>query len=133
MRLALDTNAYSAWKRGHSMVAERLRQASSLQLSTVVLSELLAGFRRGSRFVWNFQELQDFLAAPAVSVVPIGEVTADRYSRIASGLRKQGRPIPTNDIWIAATSMEFGSELLSFDAHFGHIDGLVWCPLTDDG
>ena len=47
-------------------------------------------------------ELNEFLRHPSVSVVSIGDITADRYSRIACQLRSEGTPIPTNDIWIAA-------------------------------
>jgi len=53
-------------------------------------------------------------------------VTAERFGRIAAALREKGRGIPTNDIWIAAHAMETGADLVSFDTHFGEIDGLVW-------
>lgn len=51
---------------------------------------------------------------------------ADRYSRIAAALRAKGRPIPTNDVWIAAHAMETGTDSVSADGHFGHVDGIVW-------
>jgi tRNA(fMet)-specific endonuclease VapC len=53
-------------------------------------------------------------------------VTADRFGRIAAALRRKGRPLPTNDIWIAAHAMESGAELLSFDQHFDAVDGIAW-------
>ena len=53
-------------------------------------------------------------------------MTADRFGRIAAALREKGRPIPTNDVWIAAHAMESGAELITYDRHFGFIDGLVW-------
>ena len=52
--------------------------------------------------------------------------TAERFGRLAAGLRKKGRPIPSNDLWIAAQAMETGADLLSFDKHFAEIDGLAW-------
>ena len=58
--------------------------------------------------------------------------TADRFGRIAAALRREGRTIPTNDIWIAAQAMEAGVELLSSDAHFGDVDGLAWIPFSVD-
>ena len=67
-----------------------------------------------------------FLESPYVSLATVSIVTADRYSRIAASLRAKGRPIPTNDIWIAAHAMETGTELVSFDQHFDNVDGLVW-------
>jgi tRNA(fMet)-specific endonuclease VapC len=70
--------------------------------------------------------LEDFLASAYVSFLPVTLVTADRFGRIAASLRRKGRPIPSNDIWIAAHTMESGSELLSFDQHFKEVDGLAW-------
>lgn len=52
--------------------------------------------------------------------------TADRYARVAVQLRRKGRPIPTNDIWIAAHAMETGADLVSLDEHFAEVDGLAW-------
>jgi len=56
----------------------------------------------------------------------IGNITSDRYSRIALQLKQQGTPIPTNDIWIAAQTMELGAELITTDRHFEKIKGLVY-------
>ena len=74
----------------------------------------------------NLTELNRFLAHDAVETVSAGKVTADRYSRIATHLKHQGTPIPTNDIWIAAQAMEHGAELITTDAHFNKISGLVY-------
>ncbi len=57
--------------------------------------------------------------------------TADRFGRIAAALRTKDRPIPTNDIWIAAHTMESGADLLSYDRHFSAVDGLAWVPLGE--
>jgi len=70
--------------------------------------------------------LTRFLEHEAVEVVPVADVTADRYSRIALQLRRQGTPIPSNDIWIAAQAMEYGAELLTSDRHFEHVGGLAY-------
>ena len=75
-------------------------------MSTVVVGELLYGFRNGSRFERNAAGLRSFLDNPHVSFVPVGAITADRYSRIAAALRAKGSPIPANDVWIAAHAME---------------------------
>lgn len=58
--------------------------------------------------------VDDFLASPYV------------FGRIAAALRRKGRPLPTNDIWIAAHAMECGADLLSFDRHFAEVDGIAW-------
>lgn len=130
MKILLDTNAYSALMRGHDEVAERVRRAEQVVLSTVVAGELLLGFRVGTRLKKNMAELEAFLDNPYVSLAPVTLTTADRFARIAAALRARGKPLPTNDIWIAAHAMETGAELLSFDAHFGAIDGLAWVALT---
>jgi predicted nucleic acid-binding protein len=129
MTILLDTNAYSALLRGHDEVAHRVRRAERIVFSTVVAGELLLGFRLGTRLKKNMAELDAFLESPYVSLVSVTLTTADRFARIAAALRAKGRPIPTNDIWIAAHAMEVGAELLSFDAHFGAIDGLAWVAL----
>ena len=126
MKILLDTNAYSALKRGHAEVADRVRRAEEVLLSVVVVGELLLGFRLGTRFRKNVAELEAFLDNPYVSLVPVTLTSADRFARIAVALRAKGHPIPTNDVWIAAHAMETGAELVSFDAHFEAIDGLAW-------
>ncbi|MYA61708.1 MAG: type II toxin-antitoxin system VapC family toxin, partial [Dehalococcoidia bacterium] len=121
MRVLLDSNAYSMLMRGHEQVAELVRSAEEVLLSAVVVGELMYGFRRGSRFERNIADLRSFLDSPYVSFVGVGHVTADRYSRIAASLRAKGRPIPTNDVWIAAHVMETGADLISADRHFEHV------------
>lgn len=129
MKALLDTNAYSELKRGHPAVAEIVRESQTVLLSVVVVGELLYGFQRGSRYAQNFKELQAFLNSPRVEFVPATLVTADRFGRIATALRKRGTPLPSNDIWIAAQALETGADLISFDQHFSHIEGLGWvCP-----
>jgi predicted nucleic acid-binding protein len=126
MRLLLDTNAYVELRRGNPAVADPVRRARQILFSAVVAGELQYGFRRGSRYRKNQAELLSFLSTQHVTLLPVTLETADRYGRIALALRKKGRPIPTNDIWIAAQAMETGSALLSFDAHFEAVDGLAW-------
>ena len=116
--------------RGHEQVAEIVRAAEELLFSAVVVGELLYGFRHGTRFEQNAADLRSILNSPYSTLVDVGSVTADRYSRIAATLRAKGCPIPTNDVWIAAHAMETGADLLSGDSHFEHIDGIVWTPLS---
>ena len=131
MRILLDSNAYSHLMRGHDRAAELVRSAEEILFSAVVVGELVYGFRWGARFERSMAELRSFLSSPYVTFVPVGLVTADRYSRIAQGLRAKGRPIPTNDIWVAAHAMETGADLVSADRHFEHVDGIVWVQLGD--
>ncbi|MBI1297945.1 PIN domain-containing protein [bacterium] len=114
----LDTSAYSAFKRGHPQVIETLQNVSSILLSAIVLGELVAGFDVGRYAEKNRQELVEFEQSPRVKTVSITQATAERYAYIYAFLRSIGRPIPTNDLWIAASAMEYGAALLTTDNHF---------------
>jgi len=124
-RIFLDTSAYSAFKRGHPQIGYRIREASEIQLNPVVLGELRAGFLKGNRLAENRAELAQFLASPRVAVVQVEEETAERYAVIFDSLRRAGTVIPTNDIWIAASAMQYGSVLLSTDPHFNAVAQIV--------
>lgn len=88
-------------------------------IPSIVLGELLFGFALGSRPEQNRQELDEFLSSPRVTIAPITLSTAERYAGIHKHLRSIGRPIPTNDLWIAACAWEQGGILLTADGHFG--------------
>jgi tRNA(fMet)-specific endonuclease VapC len=122
--IALDTNAYVAFKRNEAEVLAVLRIAPEILLSATVVGELLAGFAFGSREANNRSELGEFIAALNVRVAPVTEATADNYALVYAALRKRGKPIPTNDLWIAASALEHGAALLTFDAHFAAFEGL---------
>jgi len=126
MKLILDTSAYVGFKRDAIEMVEIIVSAELILFSPVVLGELMFGFRNGTRFKKNMADLNRFLEHEAVELVQIGKTTSDRYSRIAAQLKQKGTPIPTNDIWIAAQTMEHGAELLTSDRHFEGIDGLVY-------
>lgn len=122
--IALDTNAYAAFKRGDEQIVAVLQHAPSIIVCTTVLGELLGGFAAGQRESTNRSELSQFINAPRVKVVPGTAATADLYALVYAALRRKGQPIPTNDLWIAASSLEHGAALLTLDAHFKNIDGL---------
>ena len=125
MKILLDSSAYSHLRRGDRRIAEIVRGSEEILLSSIVIGELLYGFRKGSRLERNLQEPRGFLPSPYVTVMTVSFTTADRYARIAASLRAKGRPIPANDIWIAAHALEAGAELVSYDRHFDQIDGLA--------
>jgi len=129
MKIMLDTSAYVGFKRNNTELVEIIVRAELILISAIVLGELLFGFRNGTRFKKNLAELNRFLEHDSVETVPVGKTSADRYSRIAAQLRRQGTPIPTNDIWIAAQAMEHGAELITTDEHFDKIIGLVYSRL----
>ncbi len=126
MRVLLDANAYTQLTRGDNTVVEIVEVADEVLFSAVVLGELLFGFRLGARTEENLAILRSYLDSPKVSVVDVGQVAGEHYGSISAALRAKGRPIPTNDTWIAAHTMETGAELVLADAHFEHVDGLSW-------
>lgn len=124
-RLLLDTSVYSAFKRGRPEAVQAVRQAESLYLTSVVLGELKAGFRAGRHRRRNEVELRLFLASPRVHTIPVDEETAERYAAIWDSLRAAGTPIPTNDVWIAASAMQHGLAVLTTDRHFQRIGQIL--------
>ena len=106
MKILLDTSAYVGFKRSVEEVIEIIVSAESILFSPIVLGELMFGFRNGNRLKKNMDDLNNFLQHEVVNIVQIGKITSDRYSRIAFHLKRQGTPIPSNDIWIAAQAME---------------------------
>jgi tRNA(fMet)-specific endonuclease VapC len=118
MRLLLDTSGYSAFMRGHAAIKSSMQRADEIVVNAIVLGELVAGFIKGRRRAKNQEELSRFLSSPRVNVVDVTEETAERYGIILNSLWKVGTPIPTNDIWIAASAMEHGLQILTTDAHY---------------
>jgi len=123
--LCVDTSAYSRLMRGTPALQSRLEEADAVFLPATVMGELYAGFERGTRRDQNVRELRSFLAQPGVSALSIDDNTAERYGRLVQILRQQGTPIPTNDIWVAAATLETGGRLVSYDAHLQHVPGLL--------
>lgn len=123
--ILLDTNAYVAFKQGHPDAVKIVQYAPMLALSSTVLGELLAGFAVGSREAKNRAELGEFLASERVHILTVDDVTAAYYARIYRNLREKGHPIPTNDMWIAASALQHGYALFSHDGHFQAVDGLL--------
>jgi len=129
-KVVLDTNAYSRLLAGDDLVKDRLEKASIVYLSVIVIGELLAAFRSGSKERKNRQLLEKFINMSAVSVVNVTADTSDAYADIIYSLKKKGFPIPMNDVWVAAHTVETGSKLITFDKHFLNISGLrLWSEL----
>ena len=125
MKLCLDTNAYSRLMQKHSGVSQMIEQAEYVYVSSIVLGELYAGFRMGSRYEQNCYELEEFLSLPGIEIIDIDKSIAHRYGILIKQLKKAGTPIPVNDIWIAATALDTGSLVVSYDSHFDMVQGIV--------
>ena len=123
-RLTLDTSAYSHLRTGHEVVLDLASAADSIFVPATVLGELYGAFELGSRGQENLVALTEFLSEPFVTVVSSTPGVARHYGRIYAALRRAGTPIPANDMWIAAATLETGSCLLTFDADFASVQGL---------
>ncbi len=121
MRLALDTNRYVDLCRGVPQTAALVDQADEVILPVIVLGELRSGFAGGSREVENERLLRAFLSKPRVSVAHTDDQTTRYYAAVFRQLRKQGTPIPTNDMWIAALVLQHDAALHARDQHFDHL------------
>ncbi|KKR30038.1 MAG: putative ribonuclease VapC [Candidatus Gottesmanbacteria bacterium GW2011_GWC2_39_8] len=124
-KIQIDTNGYAAFKRNNPIALEILRTAEYIGISVVVIGELLGGFKGGNKEKKNMEELNKFLDSPRVYILQIDEETAEFYAKIYWGLKKKGNPIPSNDMWVAASTMRHGISLFTFDEHFHLIDGLI--------
>ena len=120
-RYCLDTSAYSRFQRGDSRVVEILDSAEWVGVPAVTLGELRTGFLLGDRRDRNEAELREFLASPVVETLVIDDEVSRHYAEIVGDLRRAATPLPTNDIWIAATAARSGALVLTFDGHFAKI------------
>ena len=129
-RYCLDTSAYSHFQRGDARAVELIDRAEWVGMPAIVVGELRAGFQMGGQRERNEQELRAFLANPAVEVLIVDGEVSQHYADIVTDLRQRGQPLPTNDIWIAATAARAGAILLSYDEHFNAISRVGSLLLT---
>jgi tRNA(fMet)-specific endonuclease VapC len=125
MKLALDTNAYREAADGKPRAVELLRRADEIFVPFIMLGELRAGFAAGTVGKKNEAKLTEFLGSPRVRVLLADEQTTHTYAVLFAQLRRQGTPIPTNDLWIAALAIQHDLPLLSSDRHFSHLPQLL--------
>lgn len=125
MKLCLDTDAYTKlFQTGSDALQQLLEEAETILVPSVVLGELAAGFEMGSKREKNFRLLNEFLDVSGTETATVNRDVAERYGLLVKVLRQNGTPIPTNDIWIAATALETGARLVTYDAHFDVVPGL---------
>lgn len=125
MRVAVDTNRYVDLCKGVAETVEVLETADVLVLPFVVLAELRAGFMLGRRQAENERALHGLLLKDGVEVVYADDQTTHHYASVYRQLRKQGTPIPTNDMWLAALVLQHNLALHARDRHFDHLPQLV--------
>jgi tRNA(fMet)-specific endonuclease VapC len=125
VKLALDTSRYTDLCRGNAHVVDTVEAADEVWLPFIVVGELRAGFAVGNRGAHNEAILRRFLMKPGVNVLYADEQTTHHYASLYLQLRKQGTPIPTNDMWIAALVLQHSLTLYHRDAHFDALPQLT--------
>lgn len=119
----LDTNILLAVFAQDMAVLARLATTQQVYIPSIVLGELYYGAFNSGRVVENVARVDE--AARSARVLACDAVTGGHYGQVKLSLRRKGRPIPENDVWIAALALQHGLTLVSRDAHFMHVDGLV--------
>ena len=121
-RFVLDTNIVTAFFKKEQVIGEAIHQAERVYLPITVLGELHFGARKSPHPQIHLQRITRFLLL--VEVVHITQETAEIYGDIKAFLEARGQPIPDNDLWIAASALEYGLPLASRDQHFPRVPKL---------
>ncbi|HVT03088.1 MAG TPA: type II toxin-antitoxin system VapC family toxin [Thermoanaerobaculia bacterium] len=123
--MALDTNRYVDLCKGLEETTRIASTADAVLMPFVVIAELRAGFALGRRGVENEHVLRRFLLKNGVEVIFADDQTTHHYASLFRQLRRQGTPIPINDIWIAALVLQHNLTLHDRDQHFDHLPQVV--------
>jgi tRNA(fMet)-specific endonuclease VapC len=121
-RVLFDTNAVAALLEGPDELTGSFAANSLLFVSLFTLGELRYGAANSGRVAYNTQKLDQ--ALKGFGVILPDESTADCYAQVRVQLRRKGRPIPPNDVWIAAIALQHRLPVLTRDAHFREVDAL---------
>ena len=121
-RYLLDTNIVIALFASEAAVQTSLANVSEVFISSIVVGELYYGARKSARTVENLERIDQFVASSVVLGCEIA--TAHYYGQVKNQLRLKGRPLPENDIWIAALALQHNLLLVTRDAHFQNIENL---------
>lgn len=122
-RVLLDTNIVIGILAKDEAILSRLVKTEAVLLPSIVLGELFYGAFKSAYPDDNVQRIEQL--ATSTAVLPCDGSTAHHYGRIKTALRAKGRPIPENDIWIAAIAQQHGLTVVSRDLHFREIDALL--------
>ncbi|MCK4493469.1 MAG: type II toxin-antitoxin system VapC family toxin [Methylococcales bacterium] len=126
-KIVLDTNAYVGLLKGDEKILQILTIAKIVYLPVIVIGELQAGFNGGNQKHANKAVLEKFLSKKTVSIANVTQETAEIFGFVKNNLKIAGTPLPINDIWIAAQTIELGAIIVTYDAHFNKIAGLrIW-------
>lgn len=118
----LDTNIVIEILSGNVQIAEKIKELAGFSLCTTVLGELYVGVYRVSNKIKHEKKLLDFLGY--CEVILTDTSTSQKFGEISASLYKKGKPIPSNDIWIASIAIQHDLILVTRDNHFKEVEGL---------
>jgi len=120
----VDTNIIIDLFRGKSEIVDFIKENTDFSVSVIVLGELVFGAENSSQFEKHVAQINSFIDNCS-SIVNVDLETSRIYGKIKSELKKSGKPIPENDIWIAALAIQYDRFLVTNDAHFNYIKQLT--------
>lgn len=121
-KFLLDTNIVIALFANEATIKSNLTQASEVFIPSIVIGELYYGARKSGRIEANLARIDDFVDGS--TILACDTETARQYGEVKNNLRLKGRPLPENDIWIAALSLQHNLILVTRDAHFKEVENL---------
>ena len=116
--LVIDTNVLIELFEHNYQLPDMFRRYDRIHLPATVIGEYRAGITDSQQGRMNSRKLADYLKHETVDAVPITDATAEVYAKVFNALKARGRPIPQNDMWIAASALEHGADILTYDEHF---------------
>lgn len=122
-RFLLDTNILSAWLQGDTTIANSIDKATAVYIPIIVIGELYYGASFSTQVQKNTENVKKLTSH--YQILSLDEETTVMYGNIKASLRKKGKPIPENDIWIAAIAMQLNLPLVTRDKHFTEIEGML--------
>lgn len=122
-KVLLDTNIISEWLKGDRKIADKIDQAEGVYIPAIVIGEMLYGARYSTQVERNIEVITRITEQYQVLIVD--SATAALYGIVKAGLRKKGKPIPENDIWIASIALQHSLTLVTRDKHFQEIDDVI--------
>ena len=125
MNYIIDTSAYSSFFKGDPRLKSYFKPNSTIYVPLVVIGELRAGFAAGTKYDYNEKYLQQFIDKPQVRILNLSDKTTVIYGLIYARLKKAGKPIGSNDMWVAALALEHDCLLVTLDSDFKRVPDLL--------
>lgn len=122
-RFLLDTNIVIALFAGEQSIIDSLKQANEIFIPYIVIGELYYGAQKSGKSQTNLNRVDEFVQTNVI--LDSNHETAQWYGQLKNQLKKKGRPIPENDIWIAALAFQYNLTLVTRDSHFDEISSIT--------